>query len=285
MMRRFGWALRRELWENRWLYLAPAALAATIVVGFAAYSIGLPARMAVVATIHSGGRSAPVVPIDVAAGLMMLGGLLIAAIYCIDAFYGERRDRSILFWKSLPVSDAETVLARICVPGLVVPVIIWVLTMGVHLLMLLGATAVLAARGTSPAFLWTELHPVAMSLGMLYHVVVVHGLFAAPLYAWLLLVSAWAPRAPFAWAVLPPLALGFLERVAFGTTHFAGLLFSRLAGGMNDGQSAVGESLMGEMAAQSPLHDLAMPGLWIGLVVAALFLAGTVRLRRSAQPA
>ena len=60
----------------------------------------------------------------------------------VDAFYGERRDRSILFWKSLPVSDLETVLARLCVPGLVVPVIVWVLTMVVPAT---GADALVAA--------------------------------------------------------------------------------------------------------------------------------------------
>ena len=58
-----------------------------------------------------------------------------------------------------------------------------------------------------------------MTLVMLYGLTV-HALWHAPLYAWLLLVSGWARRTPFLWAVLPPLALGVLERIAFQTLAF-----------------------------------------------------------------
>ena len=63
--------------------------------------------------------------------------------------------------------------------------------------------------------------------GVLYGLVV-HALWFAPLYAWLLLVSAWARRAPLLWAVLPSLALGVVERMAFGTSHFGSLIRYRL---------------------------------------------------------
>ena len=71
MMRRFGWALRRELWENRWLYLVPAALAATIVVGFVAYIVASPSWLSAVASRHTGGQTAPLVPWDASAGFMI----------------------------------------------------------------------------------------------------------------------------------------------------------------------------------------------------------------------
>ena len=68
------------------------------------------------------------------------------------------------------------------------------------------------------------------SLLLLYHLMTVHALWHAPIYAWLLLVSAWAPRAPLLWAVLPPIAIGFFEKMAFDTTHFLALLLARPGG-------------------------------------------------------
>lgn len=286
MIRKFGWALRRELWEMRWIWLAPSGIAVVLVVGFAAYALHLPGRMTAIATLDAAHqRQALIAPYEVVAGFLMVAGLLVAAIYCVDTLYGERRDRSILLWKSLPVSDTMTVLAKLCIPVLVLPVIIWALTVAVHVAMLLTSTAVLAANGESVALLWSELHLVPNSLGLLYHLVALHGISTAPLYAWLLLVSAWATRAPLAWAILPPVAIGFLERVAFGTTRFAELVVSRLAGGSSAAaEQTAGATLMDSMAAVPVTRLLAEPGLWVGFAVAAVFLVGAVRLRRSAQP-
>ena len=119
---------------------------------------------------------------------------------------------------------------------------------------------------------------------LLYHLVTVHILWYAPIYAWLLLVSAWARRAAVLWAALPLFAIGIVERIAFNTSHFAALLQWRLMGGPEGGSmtGAVGTST-------HPIHItpgtfLSSPGLWIGLTVAAAFLFAAVRLRRSQGP-
>jgi ABC-2 type transport system permease protein len=210
-------------------------------------------------------------------------GLIVAAIYCVDALYGERRDRSILLWKSLPVSDAMTVLAKLTIPVLVLPVIIWALTVAVQLVLLLLSTAVLTAHGGSVGPLWTQLHLARDSAGLLYHLVALHGISTVPVYAWLLLVSAWATRAPFAWAILPPAAIMLFERVAFGTTRVAHLLANTLGGGASAPPPPPGATLMESMNAVPLTRLLAAPGLWIGFAIAAVFVVGTVRLRRSAQ--
>jgi ABC-2 type transport system permease protein len=286
MIRRFGWALKRELWEISWIWLAPSGIAVVLILGFAAYALHLPAQMTAAATLDAAHqRQALLAPYDIVAGFLMIAGLLVAIIYCVDALYGERRDRSILLWKSLPVSDAVTVLAKLCIPVLVVPVVIWALTVTVHVAMLLTSTAILAANGQSASILWSELHLLPSSLGLLYHLVVVHGILTAPLYAWLLLVSAWATRAPLAWAILPPIAIGFLERVAFGTTRFGDLVLSSLGAGPGNATAPVaGATLMDSMVAVPVTRLLGAPALWVGLVVAAMFVVGAVRLRRSAQP-
>ena len=101
------WSVRRELWENRSIYLAPLAVAAVALFGFSLSSIAgiweKPLRL---------NPAQPQAPYDMAAGLMMLTGIVVSVFYCLDALHGERRDRSILFWKSLPVSDLTTVLAK-----------------------------------------------------------------------------------------------------------------------------------------------------------------------------
>src|SRR5439155_6816152 len=88
---------------------------------------------------------------DLAAGVLMGTTLLVAIFYCLDALYGERRDRSILFWKSMPVSDRTTVLSKMAVPMVVLPVVTFVLTIATQLIMLLEASAYLSMKGQSAA--------------------------------------------------------------------------------------------------------------------------------------
>jgi ABC-2 type transport system permease protein len=122
-----------------------------------------------------------------------------------------------------------------------------------------------------------------MSLIFLYHILTVHGLWYAPMYAWLLLVSAWAPRAPFIWAFLPPFVIWGVEKTAFRTTHFLAMLQNRLTG-PEPANMAPGSTLMDIMSALTPLQFFSTPGLWIGLAIAAIFLAAAVRLRRYREP-
>ena len=285
MIRHVIWSIRRELWENRWIWLAPSAIAAALMLGFIAYAFRLPGIIAALrsldaARVHRGLTE----PYDIVAGIMMGIGLLIALIYCVDALYGERRDRSILLWKSLPVSDLETVLAKLSIPVLVLPLICWALTVALHLLMLVTTTVVLAAHGDSASVVWAEARLLPNALGLLYHLVALHGVGCAPIYGWLLLVSAWAPRAPLAWAILPPAAIGVIERFAFGTTRFAELLISPLSGGSNAASSPMtpGGGLMDELMRPSIEGFLLTPALWIGLTIAALFVFGATRVRRGA---
>ena len=276
MIRRLLWAVRRELWESRWLYIAPASMAVVLLIGFAAYAFRLPDHPT---------RQVAVEPYDAVAGLMMIAGLLVSIIYCVDALYSERRDRSILLWKSLPVSDSLTVVAKLFIPIVLLPLLVWALTVGVHLNMLLINSAVLATRGQSVGELWLQVQPLSNSLLLLYHLLALHGLSAAPLYAWMILVSAWAPRAPLAWAILPPVAVGFLERIAFGTVHFAELMLSRLAGGLENVNTPPGGALMDSMTLLPLGQFLIAPRLWVGFAITAVFVAGSIRLRRLAHPA
>jgi ABC-2 type transport system permease protein len=279
--RPFAWSVRRELWENRSVTWAPPAVAALVLVGSAIAVAALPRRLAALATSDPAALGALIVrPFEIAPAPIMLASFLVGAFYALDALYGERRDRSVLFWKSLPVSDRTTVLAKAAVPLVVLPLLALALSVATFFALLLFGSVAFAAQGASPGLLWSAVPFVREPLTMLYGLAV-HALWFAPLYGWLLLVSAWARRMPLLWAALPPLAVGLVEHLATGTSRLGALLRYRAIGAMD---VAFDLDAAGSPTELTPLDFLATPGLWLGLLAAAAFLAAAVRLRRRREP-
>jgi ABC-2 type transport system permease protein len=214
---------------------------------------------------------------------------VVGVFYSLDALYGERRDRSILFWKSLPVSDVTTVLSKASIPLVVLPVLVIGITVATHLIMLLISTGVLILSGINPMTLWRQLPLFQMELVLVYGAIVL-ALGQAPLFAGLLLISGWARRTAFLWAVLPPLAICFIEKALFKTMHFAHLLGYLVTGGTANAFSfrtpsgAPVDAHFIPLSQITPGRFLSSPGLWIGLVFAGVFLAAAVRLRRYREP-
>jgi ABC-2 type transport system permease protein len=283
--RRMLWSLRRELWENRSLYLAPLAVAALFIAGY------LISTLRLVGKIHAGlvlnpfqQQEALEQPYTFAALFIMGTTVIVSFFYCLDALYGERRDRSILFWKSLPVSDLTTVLSKAGIALVVLPLLTFAITIVTWWVTLLLSSVILLAGGLSVAGLWNHLPLFQMSVTLLYHLLAYHSLWFAPFYAWFLLVSAWARRAPFLWAVLPPIVIAVVEKIAFNTSHFASLLGRRFSGGGQSGGFEQGHMSMVPLSQLGVGQFLVSPGLWSGLLVAAVFLAIAVRLRRYREP-
>jgi ABC-2 type transport system permease protein len=284
--RPFYWSVRRELWENRSIYIAPLIVAAVQVFGFTISTIGLADRRRAVLLLDPAHQRAAIEqPYDLAAMMMIFIVFIVGVFYCLDALHGERRDRSILFWKSLPVSDLTTLLSKVTIPLVVLPLISFAITVCVQLIMLLETSVVLLFHGMSPATTWANV-PVFQNWLVLLYGLIALTLWHAPIYGWLLLVSGWARRATFLWAVLPLLAIGIFERVTVGTSHFGSLVMKRLMGfapgafDFNPHHSIAIDSL----TQLTPGRYLSTPGLWIGLAVAAAFLAAAVRLRRYRGP-
>src|SRR5262249_46031735 len=130
---------------------------------------------------------------------------------------------------------------------------------------------------------WNRLQLFQTMFSLLYHVLTVHMLWYAPIYAWLLLISAWAKRVPFLWAVLPPFAVGIFEKIAFHSAHFTAFVEWRVSGGRKAIAGAQDNVLDPEMHL-TPGPFLASPGLWLGLVCAALLLVAAARVRRQRTP-
>jgi ABC-2 type transport system permease protein len=284
-VRLFYWSLKREFWENRAIYVAPVAVACVFLLGF---SISIFHLLFLAHTVPGidlmqrrelFGR-----PYEFAEDLIMAAALLVGMFYSVDALYGERRDRSILFWKSAPVSDLATVLSKAAIPIAILPLLAFVITILTHWSMLMMSSAALLGSGQSVSILWARVGISHRWPMLLFHFLCIHGLWQSPIYAWLLLISGWARRVPVLWAALPPLTIGIVEKMTFNTTYFAMVIGTRFTGG-SEAAAIMGRGRpMDPTMHVGPLHFLVSPGLWIGLAITAGFLVAAVRIRRYRGP-
>ena len=282
------WSIRRELWENRSIYVAPVVAAALMLIGFL-FSLRHFSHSVRASADFEGQKQtiALVSPFTHAAWLIMFTALIVGLVYCLGALHNERSDRSILFWKSLPVSDLITVLAKASIPLLILPALVIVILFVLQLALLL--LAAMATAGSGAAAPWSNVPWGQLELAFLYQLLVVV-LWLAPVYAWLLLVSGWARRTVILWAVLPPLALAILERIALGTTYVFSLIRDRIVGvffrafdwTLPDGTHADPHMTLWSQA--TPGRFLSTPGLWLGLAAAAAMILAAARLRRFREP-
>lgn len=276
--RQFPWAVRREIWENRSLYLAPLAVGVLIVVATAINVMQMAPRLQTPPLDPAQQHQAVESPFIFASLLLMFTTMVVSFFYAVDALYGERRDRSVLFWKSMPVSDTVTVLAKLSIPLVLLPLLTFAVTFVTQAIMLLLG---MMRGGTS---VWGHLELGSMWWSELFHLVALHGLWWAPFWGWFLLASAWARRAPLLWATLPPLGLAFAEKIAFGTAHFGDWLLFRFTGGMGGSAPPANPMSSGWLMTITPLEYIIDIHLWTGFALCAVFVALAIRLRRQGVP-
>ena len=283
--------IRREFWEHRYLWLAPLVVAAllliTAVVGQVHLDLGDESRFAA-----ANQRVALLTIVQWAlTAAFYLVTLFIVSYYALDCLYAERKDRSILFWKSLPVSDGLTISSKLLMALVVVPLGVFVLSLVSGLAFFAIMSARIAAGSIPGVVSWNTVEWLRTEVAMLI-VAVVAALWYAPGAAYLLLVSAWAKRSPFLWATLPWVVAPILESIALGTHHvlefinyrsngiWGTLAYGPTHGNFNiisrHGIHPVG-TLLGEFNLGAVLTDI---DLWLGLAAAAAMLYVTVRVRR-----
>jgi ABC-2 type transport system permease protein len=176
-------------------------------------------------------------------------------------------------------------LAKAAVPMLIQPVVAYAVAIATQLVLLTFSLLVLGAGRGDLAVWWAHIHMpdtwAIMTFGLF-----VNALWDVPFYAWLLLVSAWAKRLPFVWAIAPWLGLWLLEFLIFHTNHVRDLLRSRIFGGYDLAYAAGGHAkdAVPDASHLDLARFLANPGLWAGLVAGALMLAACVWLRRRHDP-
>ena len=278
----FLWSLKRELWEFRSIYLVPTIVAAVFLVGYLLSTIRLVRRLRAADAMRQ--HELLQQPFDSVALAIMAATFLVSLFYCLETLHGERRDRSILFWKSLPVSDMTTVLAKATVPLVILPLLTFVLTVVAHCVMAVVTAAVLEGSHIGAAILWQHLALIPMWGMLLYHLVGIHSLWFSPFYGWMLMISAWAKRAPLLWATVPLLALGILER-ALGLSLIRWFFLNRVSGGPEGVPFTADSMMMGHSTGVLPFWRFMLsPGLWFGLLLTAGFLYAAARIRRSRGP-
>ena len=180
------------------------------------------------------------------------------------------------------MSDRTTVLAKATVPFVILPAIIFALIVVLQFVMLLITSAVLLPSGLA-ATTWSRFNLFQQSLILLYGLIAL-ALWHAPIYGWLLMVSGWAKRATLLWAVLPLAALTLFEKMAFNTWHIGLMLRSRVLGFGPPAFAVNKYGSLDSLAQLTPGRFLSTPALWIGLILAAVFIAAAVRLRRDREP-
>jgi ABC-2 type transport system permease protein len=276
--------VRRELWENRSLFVAPIVAAAVVLLAFVVSMSMLSHfhKLTSLADLDSGDLAAP---FGAGAVLVMLAGFIVALFYSLGALHNERRDRSILFWKSMPVSDLLTVLSKAAIPLLVMPAIVLGVVIPMHLAMLVGEMVVFAAHGLSPTSLLGSLDPVSRE-AMLVYGLVTAAIWYVPVFGWLFLVSGWARRVTFLWAILPPIGLCVFEQIALGTHRVANLFAHRLFGAAEAAFNSPGPggALHIMIANMDPLGFIGRVDVWLGIVIGAAFFGAAVWLRRYRDP-
>jgi ABC-2 type transport system permease protein len=276
----FYWSLLREFWEHRSLYIVPWAVAGLLLAGFLIGAVRLREMVRAGLNLDAAQQLANVQMAFSTAALALMGvTFIVAFFYSLSALQSDRRDRSILFWKSMPVSDVITILSKAAIPIVFVPLITFVVTVVTQWILLLLMSAVLAGTGFNVAMLWTHFFLGHMWLMLLYHLVTVHALWYAPIFGYLLLVSAWSRRGAFLWATVPPLVIVIVEKIAFNTHYFSSFLAFRFQAGPEGGMPP-NMLFMNSLSNLTPLQFLWSTGLWDGLALTAVFLTGAVLLRR-----
>ena len=272
-MRTFAWCVRRELWEHRWVYWVPLLLGGILIIigawqtgqsvaGFDAVANPMPAALARRLSYY----------MDTAARMMFVIAILVAFVYCAEALHAERHDRSIIFWKSLPVGDATTIAAKAAVPMAVAPAIALarvLVCQGIAGVLFAGSGGGFTSALGSPAAALTE--------------AAVGALWIAPAYAWILFISALARRAVLLIAIAPLLLASMIERMGSSDTSLSQLLLQRGFGRyLPRGHLELVGGVDALAVAPAPVL-LRSPALWVGAAVAAVLLAVVARARRSAE--
>jgi ABC-2 type transport system permease protein len=286
--------IRRELWEHASLWRVPLVVSGLLLL------VAVPASINFHLDVDP---DAPWFDSEHRAALFAVGEWILTVpqflvmsivlpFYLLDCLYAERKDRSILFWKSLPVSDGATVGSKLLAALVVVPLGLFVLQMITGLAFTAIWDSIAAARHTDAPVVWDSIAWIKLQ-ALIFIEIVAASLWYAPLAGYCLLVSAWARRNVFLWAVLPPILAMILERMAFGTHYFGNLVGYRAGGvwellGLTDA-SAQSMLRFGEARVVSPsalLGHLDLIGfltnidLWLGLVVTGAFAFGAARIRR-----
>ncbi len=296
--------IRREIWEHRSIWITPAAVA--FVVTFIAIAMVIMAA-AFGETVNPeieqlADATLPESVRRVALAALLVGNTTVFLIamwfllifYCLDSLYAERKDKSILFWRSLPITDAETVVSKLLTAVLAIPVATMAAAMVSHILNLIIMSVWLGVQGANPfRFIWGAV-PLFDTWAAILIFLLAVPLWLAPLLGWFLFISAWAKRGPFLRAVLPIAILPILEYIIFRSWNLGLAIVERLSFtaipifNISEFASRFDEdNLHAALAQDVSLMSVLDVGrflgsvqVWAGLIVCGLLVTAAIYVRR-----
>jgi ABC-2 type transport system permease protein len=294
--------IKRELWEHRGRFLITPLVVSGVILLTVLYAVAQlgHANLTIdgngihVGVVGVSGNAGPLGPFHFAAYMgfsipFFMVTFFVTVYYTLDTLYADRRDRSILFWKSLPISDTETVVSKLIVATVVAPLITLVVALATLLIVYVMFSIGLAAHGQDFSRIWLDM-PIFENLVLMVYALIVVALWYLPIWAWCMLASSWAQRAVFLWATVPIAALWFLEYQTLGTNVVANFLRIRFSGMMPLAAHIPPEMIeaaRNHSLTTVHLSDVLTPGvffssgqLWIGVAMAAGFVVATVWVRR-----
>ncbi len=212
---------------------------------------------------------------------IMIGVWFCMVFTALGSLYDERKDNSILFWKSMPVSDLQTILSKLLTVTLVIPFVAIVFAFIFQIfLLIVGSLATIGTDYSAWDILWSATNLPAMILNEIIYVIM-YGLWALPVFAWFMFASVIAKRSPLLVASIPVALFALFEGLFFHTRYLIGFISKHLSGGHILG--ATFDEDFNHFDPRSSLEILAsagQPALWVGLGVAAVLLYITVQLRK-----
>ena len=293
--------LQRELWEHRSIYIAPAVVAFLVSLTVLTGSISMNGHEFVdlgivgASNLPENVRAAALTGIIF--GLWFPFGLvlcILATFYSLDSLYAERKDRSILFWRSIPSTDFETVLSKLLTVVLVIPFVTFAMILATQLVVLLITSVwVGIAGGNAFQLIWGSVRFIDDWTATLL-LMLAMPLWVSPFTGWFLFVSAYTKRSPFLTAFLPIAVLPMVEKMIFGTSIFFEAFIERtvkiplfinfetVERMFENGEhlSNIGENGLSLLELMDFGSFLATPGLWLGIVVCGLLTAAAIYVRR-----
>lgn len=295
--------IRRELWEHRAIYVVPAVLVLLISLLSATGQVAISSleeevNLALLGTANLSENERGTAITGVMFGVSWLFFLTMIALcyfYALDALYAERKDKSILFWRSLPVTDSETVVSKLLTAVLIIPVVTFAAILITHVLVLVIFSVWVGMRGVDAWSLIWSAAPLVQNWTATLIAVVVLPIWSSPFIGWFLFVSAFAKRSPFLFAVLPLIVIPMLERILIGSSVFAEMLLNRnpfnipilkelpsIEDGEVDPDDLLGLAESGvDVLEYIDIGRFVTSGsVWIGIIVCTLFCAAAVYVRR-----
>ena len=292
--------VKREMWEHRSIFVTPAAIASIVTLGVLAglmFAAGFAAELdlAIFGAQNIAGdpeRQLALTGFFLATSWVFIIALAILTVfYCLDSLYAERKDKSILFWRSLPVTDAETVISKLITAIIVIPAVTVLGIIATHLINLIVVSIWVSMKGGDGGMMiWGS---VALFDNWLaaFIVVIACGIWMSPFIGWFLLVSAYTKRSPLLMAFMPLILLGLLEGIILRTHYFAENVLAR-GDGMpifrignierffDEEQWTVAEGATSLLSHLDVVQFVSSPATWAGILVCGLLSTGAIYVRR-----